>query len=284
MARLLAAQNVHWARPVGGASTGVLVLAGSSGRLDTGRAALLARAGATALAVRWFGGPGQPDRPCEIALETFVEALDQLAEECDRLALLGLSYGAEAALLTAVRDPRLDAVIALAPTDVAWEGQHRADGDPRRSKWTWQGEEVPFVPLDRNWTPPEPPAFAPLYERSLACAGADVVAAATIGVERFAGEMVLVAGGDDQVWPSTAAARRIVARREQHSLATTLVEDPRAGHPVVLPGEEPPDPRRPYRVGGDAGAAERLGTLAWPEIRRVLHVDHGGRAARTLDP
>ena len=41
------------------------------------------------------------------------EALDALADECDRLVAVGLSYGAEAALLMATRDPRLDGVIAL---------------------------------------------------------------------------------------------------------------------------------------------------------------------------
>ncbi len=65
-----------------------------------------------------------------------------LAGECERIALMGLSYGAEAALLTASVDDRVDAVVALAPTDVAWEGQHEHDDDPRRSKWTLDGQPV----------------------------------------------------------------------------------------------------------------------------------------------
>lgn len=85
----------------------------------------LAGAGAVALALRWFRGDQQPSRPRQVLLETFVGALDLLAPECDRLAILGLSCGAEAALLTAVRDPRLDVAIGLAPTDVAWEGAIR---------------------------------------------------------------------------------------------------------------------------------------------------------------
>ena len=102
----IADADLHWARPPRTGGTGVLVLAGSSGRLDAGRAELLASHGATALALRWFGGVGQPDLPREAPLETFVGALDRLARECDRLAVLGVSYGAEAALLTAVRDAR----------------------------------------------------------------------------------------------------------------------------------------------------------------------------------
>ncbi len=89
-------------------------MAGSSGRLDVGRANLLASRGTTALALRWFGGEAQPVVPCEIPLDTFTEAIDMLAVECERIVLMGLSYGAEAALLTASVDGRVDAVVALA--------------------------------------------------------------------------------------------------------------------------------------------------------------------------
>ena len=43
--------------------TGVLVLAGSSGRVDVGRAEALRKGGARVLAIRWFGGPGQRAGP-----------------------------------------------------------------------------------------------------------------------------------------------------------------------------------------------------------------------------
>ncbi|WP_286674388.1 hypothetical protein [Nocardioides sp. LMS-CY] len=41
----------------------------------------------------------------------------------------------------------------------------------------------------------------------------------------------------------------------------------------MLPGEVAPDPARSYLVGGDEGAAERIGALAWPAIRNVLRLD-----------
>src|SRR5215472_9580049 len=80
--------------------TGVLVLAGSSGRIDQARARLLSRHGATALALGWFGGPGQTPDIREVPLELFSEALDLLESlAVRRLAIVGLSKGAEAALL-----------------------------------------------------------------------------------------------------------------------------------------------------------------------------------------
>jgi uncharacterized protein len=269
---VIAADDVFWARGDRGA-TGVLVLAGSSGRLDVARAQVLASAGATALALRWFGGVGQPAVPREVALETFTAALDLLALECDRLAILGTSYGAEAALLTAVRDPRVAAAVTIAPTDVVWEGASANETDPPRSKWTWQGESVPFIPVDRTWTPVgDVPAFVRHYEHSRALTDAASVEKARIPVERFAGELVLVCGGDDQVWPSAASARAITLCRAAAGLETVVVEDPYAGHPVVLPGEPGSDLDRLYRVGGDARAAERLGEHAWPAIRSSLRL------------
>ena len=270
---MIADSNTYWARAEDAHGTGALVLAGSSGRLDVGRADMLASRGVTALALRWFGGDAQPAVPCEIPLETFTEAIDMLARRCERIVLVGLSYGAEAALLTASVDDRVDAVAAFAPTDVAWEGHHMRDDDPRRSKWTLRGQPVPFVPLDRAWEPPtSSPAFVEFYEHSRAVAGRAVVDAATIPIERFRGELVLVVGGDDQVWPSSQAAKTIDARRARSGLATVTVEDPRAGHPIALPGEPLPDPSRRYQVGGDTGAPQRLGALAWPAIRHVLRL------------
>lgn len=271
---MIADSDVRWAGPRGAGGTGALVLSGSSGRLEVGRADLLASYGVTALALRWFGGDGQPAVPREVPLETFTEAIGLLAAECDRIVLLGLSYGAEAALLTATVDDRVDGVVALAPTDVVWEGFRDRDEDPGRSKWTHAGRPVPFVPVDHTWQPPATrPAYVEHYEHSRALAGQETVDAATIPVERFRGELVLVAGGDDRVWRSSRAAERIAERRSQAGLETVVVTDPLAGHPVVLPGETPADLARPYQVGGDDGAPERLGGLAWPAVRRVLRID-----------
>ena len=272
----IADSNIHWARAENPNGTGVLVLAGSSGRLDVERAEMLASRGVTALALRWFGGDDQPVVPCEIPLETFTEAIDMLVGECERIVLMGLSYGAEAALLTACVDDRVDAVVALAPTDVVWEGQHEHDDDPQRSKWTHKRQPVSFVPLDRAWEPPSTmPAFVDSYEHSRELAGRDAVEAATIPVEKFRGELVLVAGADDKVWPSSQSAKNIATRRARSGLDTFVIEDAKAGHPIVLPGETPRNMSRPYQVGGDEDAPQRLGALAWPAIRRVLRLEGG---------
>ncbi|MGI9155881.1 MAG: hypothetical protein ACR2FG_04495 [Marmoricola sp.] len=79
--------DVFLAMPEGVPEAAVLVLSGSSGRIEEGRSRLLAEHGAAALSIRWFGGAGQPTGICEVPLETFVEALDRLSSYADRLGV-----------------------------------------------------------------------------------------------------------------------------------------------------------------------------------------------------
>jgi hypothetical protein len=258
----------------GGNGTGVLVLSGSSGRVERDRARLLARSGVSAaLTYRWFGGEGQPAGIWEYPLESFAPAVAALAERCDRVVLLGVSKSAEAFLLYAADDPVVDAVVALAPSHVAWANVGPGpDGElrPQHSSWSRNGESVPFVPYDDAAEPVgDPPAFTPVYVQSLRTS-ASRVPAATIPVERFFGDVLLVAGGDDQVWPSVTFGRAVQARRRALDLPTTLVTHPEAGHRVILPGEAVASGGQRMARGGTEAADRALGERAWPEIRRVL--------------
>ena len=105
----------------GGNGTGVLVLSGSSGRVELDRARVLAGAGVSAaLTYRWFGGDAQPAAIWEYPLEAFAPDVATLAARCDRVVLVGASKTAEAFLAYAADDPAVDAVVALAPSHVAW--------------------------------------------------------------------------------------------------------------------------------------------------------------------
>jgi dienelactone hydrolase len=263
--------------PVAGSNASVLVLAGSSGRIDAERCRILARAGMTALSIRWFGGPGQAPGICEIPLERFVEAIDVLrAEAGQRIGVLGVSKGAEAALLLAVRDPRVDAVVALSPTSVVWANLGPGlDGvtRPCRSSWTWNGEPVAFVPYDDSWTAAEaagePKSYRAHYEQSRHTF-ADSARAAAIPIEQSEAQVVLVAGGDDQMWPSLAFARELAAQRTAAGRPVRLVTSAEAGHRPRLPGEGPAGHSDRFRYGGTAQADAALGTAAWPHLVAAL--------------
>lgn len=160
---LTAPEGVRWIpdKPTG---DGVLVLAGSSGRIDTGRARVFSAQGCLTESIRWFGGPGQHDDPWDIPLETFLYRVDGLKRECDRVWVVGTSFGAEAALLCGAISGDVSGVVAFAPSDVVWAGYD--DEQHERSHWTLDGRPLPFLPLDWNDFLRESPArFRPLYER-----------------------------------------------------------------------------------------------------------------------
>jgi hypothetical protein len=261
-------EGVRWI-PEEHDGVGALVLAGSSGRVDTDRARVLAGAGVLSESIRWFAGKGQHAGPWEIPLELFCDRVSALRQECDRVLVVGTSFGAEAALLTGVHSRLVDAVVAFAPSDVVWAGV-TSEGRVT-SHWRYGASALSFVPFDPDWHPEtDPPAFLDLYRRSRE-RFADAVPAASIAVEAIA-HVVLVAGGDDQVWPSVASSERIRERRSLHGLPTTVVVDEQAGHRTVLPGEPVVQGGQRMARGGTAFADQRLGRAAWDQIVPLLEM------------
>lgn len=260
-------------RPVTAPSCAVLVLSGSSGRVERERVRLLAHHGVVAMSIRWFGGPGQPPGICEVPLETFQPAVDFLAGEHERVAVIGTSKGAEAALLLAAYDPRICVVVGLAPSSVVWANVGPGlDGSayPYRSSWTRRGTPLPFVTYDESWQPDtEPPAYRELYQRSLR-AFAEQARDAAIPVERITGEVLVAAGLDDQVWPSDRFVDDIVRRRPDHGLATTSITQHGAGHTIRFPGETVDATGTVMARGGSPSSDAKLGEQVWKQLRHTL--------------
>ncbi|WP_433954007.1 acyl-CoA thioester hydrolase/BAAT C-terminal domain-containing protein [Curtobacterium flaccumfaciens] len=264
-------EGVRFVPPVG-SGTGVLVLAGSSGRIDEDRARVFAGLGHFAESIRWFGGAGQQPGPWSVPLELFLARIDELERSCDRVWVVGTSIGAEAALVLGAHRPSVAGVIAFAPTNVVWPWPDGAGAGAERSHWTLDGSPLPHVPLAWNtWRREEPPRFRSLYEHSYEAAP-DRVRAAEIPVERIQ-QVVLIAGEDDQVWPSAQSARRIAARRTAAGCATTLVIDRDAGHRAVLPTEPVVVGGTAMVRGGTAVADAALGVVALEAIRGALDQD-----------
>lgn len=259
-------EGVRWL-PDTAPAVGALVLAGSSGRVDSARAELLARNGVVAESIRWFGGTGQRDGPWEIPLELFLGRVETLARDCDRVLVFGTSFGAEAALLTGAHSCHVSAVIAFAPTDVVWAGV-RPDGE-MTSHWTHGGVPLPYVPFDDSWEQESGlPAFVGLYEASRR-RSPQRLEAASIPVERI-DQVLLVAGGHDQVWPALSMSESIKTRRAEHGLDTVLVSEPEAGHRTVLPGEPIVTGGKRMRRGSTDASDRRLGAIAWDHITPLL--------------
>jgi uncharacterized protein len=250
---------------------GVVVLAGSSGSVNVERARLFAARGATTMALRWFGGAGQIPGICEVPLESFLPATDKLVEAgCSRIAYVGTSKGAEAALLLAVHDRRIDIGIAFSPSSVVWANAGiglDGAGWPLRSSWTFRGKPLPFVAYDvaQLPTPQDGLMHYRAYHEESLTAFADAIPAASIPVELSRATFVLVAGADDALWPSdrfaTSLAKRLADAGKRHFLIT----HPNAGHRILLPGETMAR-SRVNAHGGTDDADHELGRNAWSVI------------------
>ncbi|MDX6252464.1 MAG: uncharacterized protein QOF10_5824 [Kribbellaceae bacterium] len=153
----------------------------------------------------------------------------------------------------------------MSPSAYAWGW---IDNGRQTSPWTWQGEPLPFVPFDLGWKPDDdPPSYVEHYRQSLKKYAAEAEAA-QIPAERFKGDLLLLAGGDDRLWPSVEFAEQIAMRRG--SLRTEVLVSGQAGHRPLLPGEEPKSGGRRMARGGSDEADRAFGTRTWPDVRRVL--------------
>jgi dienelactone hydrolase len=219
----------------------IIVLGGSEG--DDGAA----RAIAPRLAAEGFAAFGLPyrspmrgDRQAIPGLpavfsEIPVERLEQVRQwavndprvDPESIGVWGVSKGAEFALIAAANYPWIDAVVALVPTDVVWEGFGSgtllATGTP---SFSLDGQPLPFVPYGEpgrlrrskdtgRWRYPER------------------AAAARIRVEQYAGLLLVAGAGQDRVTDSAGMSQAIAERRAESGLSTVSLIFPDVGHGLV---------------------------------------------------
>ena len=228
----------------------VIVLSGSGGGFDLDKAAVLSRHGFATLALAYFGIPPLPIWLHRTPLEYFAAALGWLAAQpeidAERVGVLGVSRGAELALLLGVKFPQVRAVVAYSPSSVAWAagGRDRMTGEIIPS-WTWKDQPLPFAPLPLRgfmWRSAVP-VFAlrrPVMFRNLFRAGLrnrQAVEHASIPVEQIRGPLLLISGGNDHLWPAAEMSEAIIARLKRHGFAHDAehLHYPRAGHMLRYP-------------------------------------------------
>lgn len=208
----------------------VVVLSGSGGGFDIDKAAVLSRHGFATLALAYFGVPPLPPWLHRVPLEYVESALAWLAAQPEidpeRIGMLGVSRGSELSLIAACRFATIRAVVAYAPSSVAWDSGGREKGT-RKSipAWLSQGQPIASAPLPLRgfmWRSAFPVVAMkrPVIFRNLFLAGlrnSEAVAQAAIPVERANGPVLLISSGDDHVWPAAEMAEAIVARLKKHS-------------------------------------------------------------------
>ncbi len=261
-----------------GKRPGILLLAGSEGGLGSGTirmAQALALEGFGVLQLCYFGCPGEPQLLANVPLETFSRGLAWLRARPDidgaRLAVVGGSKGAEAALQVAAREPGIAAVIATQPTSVVWPGI--AYSAVMKPGWTANGVPVPFLPY--AGTTIGPGGLFARYNDALPALSEHEDA--IIPVERITAPILLVCGEADTLWPSCPMTDRIVARLAANNRpAPAVLRYPDAGHEVF---GLPIDSNSPFynhlgSLGGSPAGIAAAHADAWPKtvafLKRVL--------------
>jgi len=248
----------------------VLLLGGSEGGLGSAakrEALALQAAGYNVLQLAYFRAPGYPQALAQIPLETFDRGLDWLkaqpAVNSQRLAILGSSKGAEAALLVASRRPDITVVVAGMPSSVAWPAFGWGDEPVTGASWTSNGMDLATVPNTRF---DALRGVASVYDGVLT----DTTArrGATIPIERSTAAVLLVCGGKDTIWPSCPMAEQLRARDKR----VTVLQYPDAGHAVfgvpLISGTSSTASLAQYGGTGAANAAARK--IAWPKVIAFL--------------
>jgi len=264
-------------------SPGLLILGGAEGGFESANelAEQFVREGFATLALAYFGVSSLPSMLGEIPLEYFHKAIDWLREAPDvdsaRVGIVGHSKGAEAALLIGASAPRVRAVVAYAPSHVAWQALNWKS--PPQSSWTYRGSPVPFVRYVRAEDRVQREGWRGLYAASLE-ADPGAVPTAEIPVERTLSAILLVSGCEDAVWPSSDMARSIMARLRVRGFAYPChhLEYPGAGHAIAGLANVPATVKGPWgevRFGGTDAANASARADAWSNVVRFLREQLG---------
>ena len=272
--------------PASGGPLGtVLVIGGSLGGItsETDRsAAALQHEGYTVLAAAYFGAPDQPRNLERVPLETFDRALAWLTAQPEatpgRVAVIGTSKGAEAALLIGLRHPEVRAVVAAAPSSAVWPGINwdTIDALNADSSWTSEGEPLPYLPYAGFHLSVLAGDLGRLYADV-----ADRLAEhpeAAIRIEGISASVLLVCGELDRLWPACPMARQLRERADAAGRPPVdVLAHARVGHVDIGPPYQDglgPAPR----WGGSPEEANEARVDSWAAVLEFLH-EHLGATA-----
>lgn len=274
-----------FAAPSGGSRRPVVIaLHGSEGgswAAAEAQARLFAARGYASLALIYFAWPynGIPNATpsfTNLPVERLASARDWLIKrpeaDTSKLGLWGASKGSEFALLAAANYPWVKAVVACVPSSLLWGGF----GTEQRGLpgFTVNGRAPSYVPYgDYGPVMRKEITSTERHVRDRTSAGPAKATAAMIPIERSAAKILLLSGGADSVWPSSAMSAEIVARRKASNRQTKWLNFPLAGHYICGTGDQPTRDATggdSAQAGGTASAAGAANSRAWDATVQFL--------------
>lgn len=265
----------------------IITLSGSNGGLSESRAKLLASNGFAVLSLGYFGVDGLPSNLQEIPLEYFETAFAWLKEQpnidSSHVGLYGVSRGAELSLILGSFFPSsVQAIAAIVPSSVVYGGL----SETPVNAWVYEGQPIlPSAPVPQTdfkngiGQTSENPANT---RHSFLEGMKDEVAfgAAAIPVENIRCPILLIAGGDDQMWPSDIYAEQIMNRLKEKnpSIICSYLHYLEAGHGINIPNLPIPGPtyyhpisKLWFSMGGTRSTDAKASRDSWNKIVAFFH-------------
>jgi len=224
----------------------IVWFAGSGGGLGINSlvCAPLASHGFNVLSVPFFGEKGLPAQLSRIPLEYFEKVFHWLSNNPitagKDIQILGMSKGAELALILASRYPLITRVAVWAPHAYSFQGIAYKN----ESSWTYAGKDLPFIRLKNRWVfgnvldgfiKNEPFEFASVYKKGITVAKNKE--AARIKVEEAQADLLLFTSKDCGMWNTHDGSVEIIETLRKctylHHYDLIVYED--AGEPYLVP-------------------------------------------------
>lgn len=201
----------------------VITLPGSEGGLQNAErmARFLHQHQIPALALGYYRTAHTGRDLARIPLEYIEYAIRWLKENgYEKIAVQGISRGAEYAAAAAVTFPEITCTILRAPGCFYSEGLIR-NNPSGTSSWTFRGEELPYAPFSvRSFTGQRQQELAAADARAAGgktpLLAAEPAPAAEIPLERAHGPVLLFSSEADTVLPSAESGRALDARLSSH--------------------------------------------------------------------
>jgi dienelactone hydrolase/membrane-associated phospholipid phosphatase len=208
-------QKDHKKRPV------IILLGGSGGNFQNGKAAYLATKGYAVFDLKYFGAKNLPKHLERIPLEYLEKAINYLKNhpniDSSRIALIGRSKGAEFALLYASLHEDINAVISVVGSSVSWSSKNYFS-----PSWTYKNKDIPFargsiieavkyLRKSNDLSQDQSSYMLSAFKNE------NKIRKASIKIENIKCPILLLSGKSDLQWSSTMMSDLIVSRANNHN-------------------------------------------------------------------
>lgn len=204
----------------GASETAVIVFTGSDGGLKRSQyiAEKFAGQGIPALALAYFKHPELGGSLKLVPIEYIQRAVWWLMENrgAQKIALYGISKGAEYALSAAAKISMIESVVAVVPNYYVAEGITGRRAPAGDSSWSYQGRALPYLPLQKRWgavlgaSLKRREAFLRvIYDIS---ESQGLQEEAIIPAEQSQARILLLSSTKDNIWNSQRGAEKVMER------------------------------------------------------------------------